>query len=48
MEDFREYEHGTDWELFVVNSNAHFMVMAKHTFEGKTLILFLHLPDGDD
>jgi hypothetical protein len=46
MADFREYEHGTDWESFVAKTDARFMVMANHTFEDKTRIL-LHLPDVD-
>ena len=45
MGDFREYEHGTNWGLFVAKNNSHFKVIDIYEHNGKTQILLLHLPD---
>ena len=45
MGDFREYEHGTNWGLFVAKNNSHFKVIDIYEYNGKTQILLLHLPD---
>lgn len=45
MADFREFEHGTNWGLFVAQRNAHFKVIDVYEYQGKTQILLLHLPD---
>ncbi len=47
MADFQTYEHGTNWGLYVANKDSYFKVMANHEYNGKTLILLLHLPGGD-
>lgn len=47
MGDLREYEHDTNWGLFVAKNNAHFKVMDVYEYQGKTQILLLHLPDDD-
>lgn len=46
MVDFGPFEHGTDWGLAVAQRNSHFKVLDVYTFEGKTQILLLHLPDN--
>ena len=45
MADFSEYEHDTNWGLFVARNNAHFKVLDIYEYQGKTQILLLHLPD---
>lgn len=45
MADFSEYEHDTNWGLFVARNNAHFKVLDVYEFQGRTQILLLHLPD---
>lgn len=45
MADFSEYEHGTNWGLFVARHNAHFKVLDVYEYQGRTQILLLHLPD---
>ena len=45
MADFSEYEHGTNWGLFVARNNAHFKVLDIYEYRGRTQILLLHLPD---
>ena len=47
MGDFREYEHGTNWGLFVAK-HSHFKVIDIYEYNGKTQILLLHLPDDKD
>ncbi|MCL1926475.1 MAG: hypothetical protein FWF95_04995 [Syntrophorhabdaceae bacterium] len=48
MFDFRPYEHGTNWGLYVAKRDSHFKVLATHEYDGKTLIILLHLPDNED
>ena len=43
MVDFQEYEHGTNWGLFVAQPNAHYKVLDVYEFQGKTQILLMHL-----
>ncbi len=43
--DLTEYEHGTNWGLFVGQNSSHFLVLDKYEFHGKTQILLLHLPN---
>lgn len=45
MANFEDFEHGTNWGLYVANRDSRFKVMAIHEYNGKTLILLLHLPD---
>ena len=47
MADLREYEHDTNWGLFVAKNNSHFKVLDIYEFQGKTQILLLHLPDDN-
>lgn len=47
MADMREYEHDTNWGLFVAKNNSHFKVLDVYEFQGKTQILLLHLPDDN-
>ena len=48
MKSFEAFEHDTNWGLHVANKNSRFKVLAVHKYNGKTLILLLHLPDDDD
>lgn len=47
MADLSEYEHGTNWGLYVAKNNAHFKVLDIYEYKGKTQILLLHLPDDN-
>ena len=47
MADLSQYEHGTDWGLHVARLNAHFKVLDVYSFQGRTQILLLHLPDDN-
>lgn len=47
MADLSEYEHGTNWGLFVANRGAHFKVLDVYAYGGKTQILLLHLLDDE-
>ena len=47
MADLREYEHDTNWGLFVARNNAHFKVLDIYEYQGRTQILLLHLPDDN-
>lgn len=47
MADFSQFEHGTNWNLHVANKNSHYKVLGKHTYNGKTAIILLHLPDDE-
>lgn len=47
MGDMREYEHDTNWGLFVAKNNSHFKVLDVYEYQGKTQILLLHLPDDN-
>jgi hypothetical protein len=48
MANFEQIEKGTNWGLCVANRDSRFKVLAVHEYNGKTLILLLHLPDNDD
>lgn len=43
--DLTEYEHDTNWGLFVGQSSSHFLVLDNYEYHGKTQILLLHLPN---
>ena len=45
MADLREYEHGTNWGLFVAQRNSHFLILDVYKYQGHTQILLLHLPN---
>ncbi len=45
MVDLQEYEHGTNWGLFVAQPNAHYKVLDIYEYQGKTQILLIHLPN---
>lgn len=45
MADFGQFEHGTNWGLFVAQNGAHFKVLDVYEAGGRTQILLLHLPD---
>lgn len=47
MADFSQYEHGTNWGLFVANANSHFKVLDVYEYQGRTQITLLHLLDGE-
>lgn len=46
MVDFEGFEHGTNWGMVVAQRGSHFKVLDVYTYEGKTQILLLHLPDN--
>jgi hypothetical protein len=41
--DLNEFEHGTNWGLFVCKRNSHFKILDVYKLEGKTQITLLHL-----
>lgn len=43
----KELEQGANWGLRVANKGSRFRVLGKHTYQGKTVIFLLHLPDDD-
>lgn len=45
MKDFSQFEHDTNWGLFVANCNSHFLILDKYEYHGKTQIMLLHLPN---
>lgn len=47
MTNLGPFEKGTNWGLHIANAGSHFKVMGKHTFNGKTGIFLLHLPDDE-
>ena len=47
MADLSQFEHGTNWGLHVAKSDSRFKVLAKYEFNGKKLMLLLHLPDDE-
>jgi len=48
MANIEQYEHGTNWGLCISPRDSYFKVLAVHEYCGKTCIVLLHLPDGDD
>ena len=48
MADLRDDGDAGKWGLFVADHHSHFKVLDIYEFEGKTQILLLHYPDGDD
>ena len=47
MADLSDFEHGTEWGLYVANHHSHFKVLDVYQYQGKTQILLLHLPDDE-
>lgn len=47
MADLREHEHGTNWGLCVAQRDSHFKIVGTHSYNGKTMIVLLHLPDDN-
>ena len=47
MVSLGEYEHGTNWGLFVAQRSSHFKVIGKTEYHGKTALFLLHLPNDD-
>lgn len=47
MANFAEFEHGTNWGLYVAKNDARFLILDVYTYAGKTQILLLHLPDDE-
>lgn len=43
----KELEFGANWGLRVAKPDSHFKVLGKHTYQGKTCIFLLHLPDDE-
>lgn len=43
----KELELGANWGMRVAKPNSHFKVLGKHTYQGKTCIFLLHLPDDE-
>jgi len=48
MADLEEYENDTNWGLCVAARDSHFKVLTVHEYDGKTMILLLHLPNDED
>lgn len=48
MDNLTQEEEGTNFGLFVAGRNSHFKVLGKHSYEGKTVIFLLHLPDNEN
>lgn len=42
-----ELRIGPNWGMRVAKPDSHFKVLGKHTYQGKTVIFLLHLPDDD-
>jgi len=47
MVDLGEFEQDTNWGLCVAQRDSHFKVLGQHTYDGKTMIVLLHLPDDE-
>ena len=47
MADLHDFEHDTNWGLFVAKLYSHFKVLDVYEYHGKTQILLLHLPDDE-
>ena len=47
MKNLAMLENGTNWGLHVANKDAHFKVLGQVTYNGKTGIFLLHLPDDE-
>lgn len=47
MANLAQFEHGTNWGLHMANKDSHFKVLGQYTYEGKTGIFLLHLPDDE-
>ena len=45
MADLAAFDEDTNWGMVMANLDAHFLVLDKYTYNGKTQILLLHLPD---
>ena len=43
MVDFRSYEQGTDWSLFVANKNSRFLILDSYMVNNQTQLTLLHL-----
>lgn len=43
----KELEIGPNWGLRVAKPGSYFKVLGKHTYQGKTVIFLLHLPQDD-
>lgn len=43
----KELEIGPNWGLRVAKPGSYFKVLGKHTYQGKTVIFLLHLPEDD-
>lgn len=47
MANLTQFEHRTNWDLYVAQRDSHFNVLKQHTYSGKTAIFFLHLPNDE-
>ncbi len=47
MADLSQFENGTNWGLHIATIDSRFKVLSTYEFNGKTLILLLHLPDDE-
>lgn len=47
MKNFSSFEQGTNWGLHVAQNNSRFKVLGQHSYNGKTAIVLLHLPNND-
>ena len=43
----KELEFGANWGMRVAKPDSRFKVLGKHTYQGKTCIFLLHLPDDE-
>lgn len=41
------FDRGENWQLHVAQHHSHFKVLDVHTFQGKTAIFLLHLPNDE-
>lgn len=46
MADLAAFDQDTNWGMVVANFDTHYLVLDKYTFNGKTQIILLHLPDS--
>lgn len=47
MANLSQFEHGTNWGLHTAKSGSRFKVLNNYKYNGKRLILLLHLPDSE-
>lgn len=48
MANLSLFEQGTNWRLHTAQHHSRFKVLGVHTYQGRTAIFLLHLPDDDN